>query len=240
MAKVTDNRDDRPFDSTQCDAEMTRSTGDKFYFMQYGIWSFVRNHVTPDDDLLDVGCGIYQSLRKVLRHGFSAKIDTYTGVDVQPLEDCGGYRDKFIGNFDFTKRYSELGKYDVICMLEFLEHLHVDLGYKSLKAAHTLLRKDGRLLLSGPVYDGVGQFDNHVHEYTNGELHGRLRSAGFKVKATFGTRVDVRHIRNSDEHDLHWVYDELSKYYDNEALSVIFAPLFPEYAKGCAWLCVKE
>lgn len=99
------------------------------------------------------------------------------------------------------------------------------------------------MLMSTPCYDGVHHAANHIHEYTVDELASMTRKAGFEIERRWGTFMDLRHIPKAPDlppglaDAVRNVYDELEGYYDRDALSCFFAPLFPDHARNNLWVC---
>ena len=95
-------------------------------------------------------------------------------------------------------------------------------------------------------------FTNHIHEYTVPELQKATEKAGFVVEQRFGTFMDIKHLKPRGEgrtelrkenpeldKAIGLVHGELSQYFDNDAISNIFGPLFPDYARNNLWICRK-
>jgi hypothetical protein len=120
--------------------------------------------------------------------------------------------------------------------------MRVDLGAKMLKACFASLRPGGVMLMSTPVYDGVRHAANHIHEYTVPELQKAVEKAGFKVERRYGTFMDIKHIGKvetdrADGAAVKAVAKALGEYFDNDAISNIFGPLYPDHARNNLWIC---
>lgn len=264
MPKSKDvKRDDRDFDTTSLSENMQGKALHRDYTAHWHRWSFARRYIKTTDHVLEVGCGVERPVWRMLFHGTMPKAASYTGVDYNPLQGGVGMGHKLstiLGGFDFTKRWKELipqtaspaakqGGYDVAINMEVIEHMKVEHGRKLLKGLFALLRPGGTLLLSTPVYDGKRHAANHIHEYLVPELQKEIERAGFVVERRFGTFMDVNQLkdglRTGGQHpscttsDIKAVRDELAKYYDNDAISCIFAPLFPDHARNNLWVCRK-
>lgn len=170
-----------------------------------------------------------------------------------------------LGKFNFVERWKELNRlaiddkteragFDVVVHLEVIEHMKVEHGAKLLKGAFGLLRPGGVMLMSTPCYDGKRHAANHIHEYTVPELRKAVEKAGFVIEQRFGTFMDVRELkqgvpvmpdvaerRGYDPSQLREAIPVLASalgaYYDNDALSCFFAPLFPDRARNNLWVC---
>jgi hypothetical protein len=170
---------------------------------------------------------------------------TSTNVDVSILEE-----------FSFVDRWKELLKahgkvFTHAVSFEVIEHMAPEDGLNLLKGVRNLLIDDGVFFLSTPVYDGVHHAKNHIHEYTIEELTNLIKKAGFEVERRFGTFMNLRDIekatKSKEEHarlglpagSLGAMYKAMSEYYDNEAVSCFFAPLFPDLARNNLWVLRK-
>ena len=245
MAKREKTRDDRDYDTTQLHESGHGRSLHRDYSAHFWRWSFTRRFITAKDHVLEIGCGEDRPLSKILTGGAAPHVSTYVGVDLNRLKPSGSQRLTFIGEFNFVDRHNELIKlrpegYDVLVHLEVLEHMRVEHGAKFLKACHALLKPGGVMLMSTPCYDGVRHAANHIHEYTVPELQKAAEKAGFIVDRRFGTFMDVKHVKKEGSKAVAEVYTALSAYYDNDALSCFFAPLFPDHARNNLWVCHKK
>lgn len=204
--------------------------------------------------MLEIGCGEEKPLSKILTGGAAARVNTYTGVDLNKLKPSNSKRLTFIGEFNFVKDWKQLereGGYDVAVHLEVIEHMKVIHGRKLLKGCFNLLKPGGIMVMSTPCYDGKRHAANHIHEYTVPELQKEAEKAGFVVERRFGTFMDIKHIgkvpptvpdgKPYDDTELMAsiarVHAALKDYYDNDALSNFFGPLYPDHARNNIWIC---
>lgn len=242
-------RDDRDYDKTQLHESGHGQSLHRDYSSHFFRWSFARRFIKPSDHVLEIGCGQDRPLSKILTGGASARVNTYVGVDLNKVKPSGSQRLTFLGEFNFVERYKELIKlrpegYDVLVHLEVLEHIRVDLGAKFLKACFACLKPGGAMLMSTPVYDGVRHAASHIHEYTVDELDKAVKKAGFTVKRRFGTFMDTKFIGKTetdrcDAAAIKKVMAALKEYFDNDAISNIFGPLYPDHARNNIWICEK-
>lgn len=249
MTKREKKRDDRDYDQTQLrEAGHGQGLG-RDYSAHFFRWSFARRFIKVTDNVLDIGCGQDRPLSKILTGGASARVNHYTGVDLNKLKPTSSQRLTLHGEFNFNERYKELLKvqpkgFDVIVHLEIIEHMKVEHGAKLLKACFESLKPGGTMLMSTPCYDGVRHAANHIHEYTVPELEKAVIKAGFKVEKRYGTFMDIKEICKKQPTGASSIvvqecYKALSNYYDNDAISCIFAPLFPDNARNNLWVCKK-
>ena len=100
------------------------------------------------------------------------------------------------------------------------------------------------MLMSTPCYDGVRHAANHIRELTIEELDQMARKAGFQVERRFGTFMDIKHIGKVEtdrcsKQSIQEVAKALGQYFDNDAISNIFGPLYPDHARNNLWVTKK-
>lgn len=247
MARREKKRDDRDFDTTQLREAGHGKTLGRDYSGHFFRWSFARRYIKNTDHVLEVGCGQDKPLSKILTGGAAPHVASYTGVDLNKLKPSDSQRLTFHSEFNFAQDYKKLarkGGYDVVVHLEVIEHMAVKHGAAMLKGCHELLKPGGTMLMSTPVYDGKRHAANHIHEYTIEELQKATEKAGFKVVKRYGVFMDIKHIGKAPSEPvpasaIQQVRKGLEGYYDNDAISCIFAPLYPDHARNNLWVCQK-
>jgi len=247
MIKREKARDDRDYDLTQLHEAGHGRTLHRDYSSHFFRWSFARRFITAKDNILEVGCGEDKPLSKILTGGAAAHVNHYTGVDLNKLNPSASQRLTFLGEFNFVERYKELRKlqpegFDVVVHFEVIEHVNIKFTDKFLKACFTCLKPGGIMLMSTPCYDGVRHAANHLHEFTIAELQKHAEKAGFKVRRRYGTFMDIKHIGKTDtdrasKAAILEVRKALEQYFDSDAVSNIFGPLYPDSARNNLWIC---
>jgi 2-polyprenyl-3-methyl-5-hydroxy-6-metoxy-1,4-benzoquinol methylase len=243
MARRPKLRDDRDYDTTQLRENGHGKALARDYSAHFWRWSFARRFISNKDDVLEIGCGQDRPLSKILTGGAAAHVNRYVGVDLNPLKGSNSQRLEFHGEFNFVERWKELkGPFDVVVHFEVFEHMKVENGAKMLKACFSLLKPGGAMLMSTPCYDGVRHAANHIHEYTVPELQKATEKAGFIVQRRFGTFMDIKHIGKSETDRasakaILEVKKALAEYYDSDAISNIFGPLYPDHSRNNLWVC---
>lgn len=245
-------RDTRDYDTTQLHMAGHGRSLHRDYSAHFFRWSFARKFININHDVLEVGCGEEKPLSKILTGGAAAKVKSYVGVDLNKLKPSNSQRLTFHGEFNFVERYKELLKerkgegFDVLVHFEVIEHINVELGKKFLKACYESLKPGGIMLMSTPCYDGKRHAANHIHEYTVPELQAAAEKAGFVVEQRFGTFMDIKHIgKVAPDFDpelqdsVKKLRAALSEYYDSDAISCFFAPLYCDHARNNLWICRK-
>lgn len=252
-------RDDRDYDTTQLHESGHGKNLGRDYSAHFFRWSFARRFIDTIDNVLEIGCGQDKPLSKILTGGASARVNKYIGVDLNKIKPSESQRLTFLGEFNFVERYKELLKgefkegFDVVVHLEVIEHMKAEHGAKMLKACYEALKPGGIMLMSTPCYDGKRHAANHIHEYTVPELQKVTEKVGFVIQQRFGTFMDIKHIGKSvpsvpgdSQHDDNEINvaakimrEYLGQYYDNDAISCIFAPLYADHARNNLWVCLK-
>lgn len=241
-------RDAREFDTTQLHHTQHGQSLHRDYSAHFWRWSFARRFITVNDTVLEIGCGQDKPLSKILTAGAQPHVKHYTGVDLNKLKPSNSRRLTFMGEFNVINEWKQLKKlnpagYDVLVHFEVIEHMHQKYGLPFLKICRSLLKPGGRMLMSTPCYDGKRHAANHIHEYTIEELGNVTRKAGFTIDTRFGTFMDIKHIgkpchhAKSTQEAIDEVASQLSAYYDNDAISCIFAPLYPDQSRNNLWVC---
>ncbi len=250
MMRKEKKRDDRDYDTTQLREAGHGRTLARDYSAHFFRWSFARRFITVKDNVLEVGCGEDRPLSKILTGGAAAHVNHYTGVDLNKLKPSNSQRLTFHGEFNFVERYKELLKqrpegWDFVVNYEVIEHMKVEHGANLLKAMFACTKPGGMLLLSTPVYDGKRHAANHIHEYTVPELQAAIEKVGYVIERRFGTFMDIKHIGKVAtnpkllEDAIKAVKSLLSNYFDNDAISNIFGPLYPDHSRNNLWVCRK-
>ena len=239
-------RDSQEYESSQIHYDNYARSLLRNFSAHFFRWSFARRLIQPSDDVLEIGCGVeYPLVEIMLGSSPSPRLNTYHGVDINSLPEHGNSRVSLQGDFNFVERWKELYRGDffrfsMIVHFEVIEHMLVKNALGLLQGCHKLLQENGRMLMSTPVYDERRHSSRHVHEYTTPEMKDLLSEAGFKVVSRFGTFMDVKYISKSDDAAVVLIFDRLKKYFDNDALSCFFAPMFPDQARNNFWICIKK
>jgi SAM-dependent methyltransferase len=145
--------------------------------------------VDPRDTLLDLGCGDGSLVRR-----FSGAVRRCIGIDasdamIRFCEENAPPNAEFLCASIIDVPVPE-GTVDIAMSRQVVEHLHPDDMPAHLAAVLRCLRPGGRFLIETPSrltgpWDVSRKFSEtptgfHLREYTNGELAGMLRDAGFR------------------------------------------------------------
>lgn len=249
MQKRDKVRDDRDYDTTQLREAGHGRTLHRDYSAHFFRWSFARRFITAKDNVLEIGCGEDKPLSKILTGGAAAHVNRYVGVDLNRLKPTNSQRLMFYGEFNFVERYKELlkaqpGGFDVVVHYEVIEHLNSKFHAKFLKNCFECLKPGGIMLLSTPVWDRVHMAANHIAELDISTLQGSLTKAGFKIQRRYGTFMNIKYIGKFDgvgasKAAILEVRRALESYFDSDAISNIFGPLYPDHARNNLWVCER-
>jgi 2-polyprenyl-3-methyl-5-hydroxy-6-metoxy-1,4-benzoquinol methylase len=243
------NRDDRDYDTTQLHEAGHGKTLHRDFSSHFFRWSFARRFITAKDNVLEIGCGQDRPLSKILTGGAAAHVGHYTGVDLNKLKESNSQRLKFIGEFNFVERHKELLKmrpegWDVLVNYEVYEHMHSKHQQKFLHNCFACLKPGGVMLMSTPVWDHVRMAANHISEVDVPTLQRSIEKAGFVVDRRWGTFMDIKHIGKVDgdgasKEAIAEVRKALATYFDNDAISNIFGPLYKDNSRNNVWKAIK-
>lgn len=237
------HRDDRDFDTTQLRETGHGQTLGRDYSAHFFRWSFARRYIGLTDKVLEIGCGQDKPLSKILTGGAGPRVKQYVGCDLNRLKLTDSQRLTFLGEFNFVERWREVRQifapFDVAVHLEVIEHMLPKHGDELLHGCFECLRPGGIMLMSTPCYDGVRHAANHIHEYTIQELATAIRNTGFEIERRFGTFMDIKWVKKLASPPIQDLAEDLSEYYDNDALACFFAPMFPDHARNNLWVCQK-
>lgn len=235
---------DKEYNLTQLKANSHGLQLHRDYSAHFFRWSFARRFVNKGDHVLDVGCGQEIPFFRVITSKLGAtRPASYTGVDMNRSIKTPKSKNIDVtihAGFNMIEGWEQLnqGFYDVITCLEVIEHMSKEDGVRLLKILARLVKpKTGLVFLSTPVFNGSAA-KNHIHEYTINELQGCIEAAGFTVNQRYGTFMNIREFKFMKP-EFQYVAKNLSKYYDNDALSCIFAPANPNLSRNNIWLLGK-
>lgn len=265
-AKTETTDPDRVFDLTALHANHhgrhTISHSD--YIAHCERYDYVIRSLTPGVRLLDVGCGVDFPLLHGIgsRPSDAAKFykheGVYVGVDMNPLRELKRTWADALGECDITSFAGladalRAGKdkvgddaerpfegFDLVVCLEVIEHMYPDSGRAMLHNFRDALVPGGRVLMSTPVYDGVGQARNHLHEYYRDELEALILDVGgFTIVKQIGTFMNERDARRwlKANRPPEWLafYDEVRTFHTSTYMSGFVAPMAPELARNILW-----
>jgi len=157
-------------------------TWSRDYFKHYLLPHFPSSR---DADILEIGCGYGRYLKFLEENGYKKSC----GIDISPDQIEYGKKKLGLSNIfqkdplDFFKENQK--KYDVIMLIDILEHLDLDYTIKLLKGAKETLNDKGILLIHVP--NAISPFSvtyhgdiTHKHSFSAQSLSQLLRMTGFE------------------------------------------------------------
>lgn len=247
------------YNTTQLHPEITfeKHVYHRDQFAHYFRWCYVMNQIHGMDrpTILDFGCGngnLAEVLYRNRRH-----CEMYYGLDVRK-QTIDKLREKWKqipwahwNDADLVKPFetsiaSIKGSWDYITCFEVIEHIGKKNAPQFLDNIAMCMDEESTLLLSTPNYDEkVGAANNHIIngeicEFTHQELQ-VLLSERFTIVKKFGTFASVKDYKPLLNEWQKQMYDGLKEFYDQDLVSNIMAPFFPEQSRNTLWVCkLKE
>lgn len=133
--------------------------------------------------LLDIGAGVgfvEELINKNRNISIHANDFSKTSVNILKRKFRGNFSIQSIYNLKYPKNY-----FNVILVLEVLEHIPPSRLFKILESISKLLKKDGVLIVSVPMNEGLENMTSnpsgHVRMYTQDLIKAELIIAGFKT-----------------------------------------------------------
>lgn len=222
-------------------------------FAHYFRWSHILKVLRLNKQkvsLLDFGCGTGELLEAAYRNRIYPK--QYLGLDIRS-QTIKQNEEKFnmldwakFQCCDLCQDELDLGQtFDIITCFEVIEHIGHANADAFLDNIAFHCHENTRVYLSTPNYDpSVGAAQNHllgpdkeIGEWDHFELKAKLEEY-FDIEACYGTFASIKDYKKEIAQDWRQVmYDALKKYYDNEILANLMAPIVsPENARNCLWI----
>ncbi|MBI2005365.1 MAG: class I SAM-dependent methyltransferase [Candidatus Aenigmarchaeota archaeon] len=229
---------------TQLDIERAEDRGIIYrdYAAHFFRWSFALRFIDYQKKVLDVGSGNGMLAQVLYVNKFKPKL--YAAIDIRKkaLDEIQSRKLNFPiepHNIDIRKENIpyENDYFDVITFFEVAEHFEKNYLEFAMSEIKRVLASNGTLLMSTPNFNG-SQAANHIHEYTEEELRETIEKF-FVIKKQFGTFSSKKDIYPNLNPSEKIVYDSLTEYYDYNAMSVIFAPLYPKLSRNILWVLHK-
>ena len=218
-------------------------------------WSHVADFIRKKKrwltaDVVDIGPGKELPLAKTLYVNRTPP-KTYTAIDVSKIEmpsmfDNSSWKPTYILEETDAAELSPDNLYvrpNIVTCFEVIEHVEPGHARNILKRIQQWLTTEdnARAFISTPNWDPkVGAAGNHVNEMDHQALGALIEDLGFGIHARHGTFASQKDILPKMSVEEKHLFQCLSRYYDSNYLSTIFAPLFPAQSRNCLWVLTKE
>lgn len=130
--------------------------------------------------VLDLGCGdgfLSRELFGCMAVSVKAVDSNFTAADMAALSGQGG-------NISYSRTLEGDGRFDLVLLLDVIEHVEDDLGLL-MELAQKRLAPGGRILITAPafnaIFSGHDRFLGHKRRYGLGELVSLSARAGLKT-----------------------------------------------------------
>ncbi len=132
-----------------------------------------------ENKILEIGCGTGGNLALLSNYGNVQAMD----LDDEAIELANSREICLVKKGSLPNDIPFAEKFDLICMLDVLEHIDDDLG--ALKAVWNKLDPRGKLLLTVPAYKFLwtvhDDASHHKRRYLKNQLVRLVQTAGFKI-----------------------------------------------------------
>jgi 2-polyprenyl-3-methyl-5-hydroxy-6-metoxy-1,4-benzoquinol methylase len=240
------------------------------FFSNLDVMNYIQHHAAAKMAkkgwrVVDVCCG--RSLILPLLRWYSKNIASYTGVDISATnikEAMRGASKKLTiqelrnGYYPFRvawkqcnvaemSRVIEPESTDFVVYTSAIEHMHKDVGLKSLYECHKIMKHGGTMFLSCPNTPGNGydtQYAAHVYEWGYDELKTELDKIGFKIKKEVGLVMKVKNMEEFFEkipnsNDLKKFYNSAKEYVPKDWLTAFMSIPFPKVSQEILFIVEK-
>jgi len=154
---------------------------DENYFKTFYLHKFPKN---KNCLILDIGCGNGKSLNILKKFGFQ----NLYGIDISQeqieiAKKTNFFNVKCIGALEFLKNEKE--KYDVILLVDVLEHLDLSSSIELINLIYKSLKEKGKLFIQVPnaisLFSPLRYSDiTHKRAYSKSSIIQTLNTSGFK------------------------------------------------------------
>ncbi len=164
----------------------------------------VAQRLNSQDRILDLGCGPGSFLWTVQKahpgiHAVGADVasDQLIFARETLAKESGAKNIEFVQISETQQQLPfESGSFDVVSMIELVEHIHPYFAHSILRDVQRVLKPGGRLLITTPNYrslwpfiefglerfGGVKYHDQHINKFTPNAFVKFLESAGYEIK----------------------------------------------------------
>ena len=149
----------------------------------YNNWTLKKFAQYLTGDILEVGCGIGNFTKLLLRYGKVWAVDLNEDYIKNLKKELSTKAEVGCGDIEKGTYFFKDKKFDAIVCLNVLEHIKDDDA--ALKNLFDLLKPGGRLILLVPshqfLYGTIDRSINHFRRYEKQEIIKMLKNSGFKI-----------------------------------------------------------
>lgn len=165
--------------------------------IKFARYKFIAKLISPNDNVLDVGCNDGISSNFYSKY---AKSVTGVDVDLEFIKEAQNSYEKIKFIHDDVFNFSTKNKFDVIVMLDFIEHFSEKDGEEIVNKYSDYLTKNGIMIIGTPnnqfyKYRGEGSKKAHIFEY-NPENFNLLLNKYFNRTIFFSMNDEIIHTGN--------------------------------------------
>jgi SAM-dependent methyltransferase len=188
------------FDDTKTDTDDTVYDIENGFIKELKIMAFLEfvrmSHVLkisrPKDNVLDIGCAYGQYGYTLYTNMMSTN---YVGMDIKyayleraSKRKWGNSNPTFIHKNAVNGLPFEYKYFDVVLLIQVIEHLGIDNAKKLLSEIRNVMSDKGTLILTteNNKFTEGGGLEFHVHEFKYEEIVQLIKDSGFIIKNEFG------------------------------------------------------
>ena len=240
------------YNKTNLDVYKTldRNISHRDWYAHLFRWQHVLRIADIGMKILDVGTGPGELFETFYRNRY--KPARFLGLDIRKkmiqdnLERWGPHGAEFkvidvvLADLDCPDDW------DLITSFELLEHVGKKNVPTVLDKLYEVASEKTLILISTPCYNGKDVAANHVIDGEIGELTFEemkdLLEWNFEILEVFGTFASISDYKHllKETPGLEELFEKMKAYYDSNALSIFFAPLFPAQSRNCLWKVRKK
>lgn len=242
----------KPYNMTQLNPEQAfeRHVFHRDQFAHYLRWTHLLKSLELHQKVLDFGCGSGNQYEVLYRNRYNPV--RFLGLDIRK-QTIEKNKEKFPKaeweQEDLVDMKAHYGTdWDFITSFEVAEHVGKDKVPKFLDNIKSHCNPNTVVMISTPCYDErVGAAGNHTYdsgdgrgiapqELTYDEMKALLEER-FEIVEHYGTFASQKDYKEHLTPGEQEVFEKLTKYYDSNLVSILFAPLVPQHSRNVLWKC---
>lgn len=149
----------------------------------YNQWTLSKFTRFLTGDILEVGCGIGNFTKSLIKYGQVRAVDIDNNYLKQTNEIVGDTAQVGFGDIEKGSYFFKDKKFNTIVCLNVLEHINND--SKALINLYKLLKNGGYLILLVPshpkLFGSIDKMIGHFRRYTKDDISKKLKEANFSI-----------------------------------------------------------